>query len=136
MSNSITINIIKFIIIVIIIVVIIIIIIIVIVIIIIIVIVIIIIIVIVIIIIIVIVVSIVIIIFQFSQNGELKEALLATHPKLLVECNPYDCVWGIGLGKTNPAARDKSQWRGKNLLGNILTEYRDKLWAETHSQTH
>ena len=123
MSNSITINIIKFIIIIVVIIVIIIIVVIIV-------------IIIVIIVIIIIIIVIVIIIFQFSQNGELKEALLATHPKLLVECNPYDCVWGIGLGKTNPAARDKSQWRGKNLLGNILTEYRDKLWAETHSQTH
>ncbi|XP_041358861.1 N-glycosidase YbiA-like [Gigantopelta aegis] len=67
---------------------------------------------------------------KFSQNEDLKKQLLATSPKTFVECNHRDCVWGIGLGVKNPAARDRTQWRGKNLLGFIITEVRNELLAE------
>merc|ERR1711963_989125 len=49
---------------------------------------------------------------KFSQNPDLLAALVATHPRHLVECAPRDRLWGIGLGKNNPKARDPSQWRG------------------------
>ncbi|XP_046578082.1 uncharacterized protein LOC124285851 [Haliotis rubra] len=64
---------------------------------------------------------------KFSQNQDLKKQLLATRPKLMVECSPRDRLWGIGLGRSNPKAWDTKTWRGKNLLGYALTAVRDRL---------
>lgn len=47
-----------------------------------------------------------------------------------MEASPRDRKWGIGMGASNPKAKDPSQWRGKNLLGNILTEIREDLLAK------
>lgn len=65
--------------------------------------------------------------FQFNQNAELKTALLATAGTSMVEASPRDTIWGIGLGAKNPKATDRSKWRGRNLLGEILTQVRDEL---------
>lgn len=65
--------------------------------------------------------------FQFSQNEELKQQLLLTYPKTLVEASPYDRIWGIGLSENDPKAWNKLTWRGKNLLGEILTTVRERL---------
>ncbi|KAK6180203.1 hypothetical protein SNE40_012395 [Patella caerulea] len=64
---------------------------------------------------------------KFSQNKYLKESLFKTYPKLLVECSPSDTRWGIGLSKQDPGALDKDCWRGRNLLGQIITNVRDEL---------
>ena len=66
---------------------------------------------------------------KFSQNPELRDALLATAPTLLVEASPYDRIWGVGLAMSNPAIDEPSGWRGKNLLGKILTQVRNDLAA-------
>ena len=68
--------------------------------------------------------------FQYLQNPEMKKALFETYPRTLVEAAPRDCLWGIGLGATNPKALDPSQWRGKNLLGYTLTKVRDELMKD------
>ena len=70
---------------------------------------------------------------QFSQNAELKEALFATRGTTLVEAAPRDTIWGIGLGAKNPKARSRQEWRGKNWLGQILTEVREELMAKEKS---
>jgi ribA/ribD-fused uncharacterized protein len=64
---------------------------------------------------------------KFTQNPELREALLATRGTTLVEASPYDKIWGIGLAATDPRAQDPTQWKGQNLLGQILTRLRDEL---------
>lgn len=64
---------------------------------------------------------------KFTQNPELKKILLATAGKTLVEASPYDRIWGIGLKEGDPRAMDPNQWRGMNLLGQILTRLRDDL---------
>lgn len=64
---------------------------------------------------------------KFSQNEDLLKKLLATHPRTLVEASPRDRLWGIGMGASNPKARDRKQWRGRNLLGQILTDVREEL---------
>lgn len=46
-----------------------------------------------------------------------------------MEASPFDRKWGIGMAASNPAASDRSKWRGKNLLGQILTEVREELLA-------
>jgi ribA/ribD-fused uncharacterized protein len=47
----------------------------------------------------------------------------------LVEACRFDKIWGIGLAATDPRAQDSAQWRGQNLLGQLLTELRDELIA-------
>lgn len=64
---------------------------------------------------------------KFSQNKDLKKALYATYPKILAEASPRDRIWGIGLGRNNPLARNEKTWKGKNLLGYALTRVRDKM---------
>lgn len=53
--------------------------------------------------------------------------MLLTYPKTLVEASPYDRIWGIGLSENDPKAWNKLTWRGKNLLGEILTTVRERL---------
>jgi ribA/ribD-fused uncharacterized protein len=38
-------------------------------------------------------------VLKFQQNDDLKKRLIHTSPKLLVEANPHDCIWGIGLSR-------------------------------------
>ena len=64
---------------------------------------------------------------KFGQNEHLLKLLLATVGTRLVEANPNDQVWGIGLAENHPDARDPKRWRGQNKLGDILTELRDRL---------
>lgn len=64
---------------------------------------------------------------KFSQNEELKEWLLRTFPRTLVETSPMDRIWGIGLAKEDHRAWNKKTWRGQNLLGEVLTRVRDNL---------
>jgi ribA/ribD-fused uncharacterized protein len=64
---------------------------------------------------------------KFTQNPELRQALLDTAGTELVEASPFDRIWGIGLAATDKRAEDPAQWRGQNLLGKILTRVRDEL---------
>jgi len=64
---------------------------------------------------------------KYVQNDDLCEILLATAGRTLVEASPYDKLWGIGLRKDDPRAMHRSQWLGRNWLGEILTEVRDEL---------
>ena len=64
---------------------------------------------------------------KFSQNLELKDFLISTSPKVLVEASPVDPVWGIGLASDDPQALDAAQWPGRNLLGFALMEVREQL---------
>ena len=64
---------------------------------------------------------------KFSQNSELKEFLLNTGNRALVEASPLDKIWGIGLAQDNPAAENPNRWKGLNLLGFALMEVRDRL---------
>jgi ribA/ribD-fused uncharacterized protein len=54
---------------------------------------------------------------KFSAHPSLRECLLATGDRVLVEASPLDPVWGIGLAADDPQAQDPAQWRGRNLLG-------------------
>ena len=66
-------------------------------------------------------------ILKFDQNSVLKEYLIKSNDRIIVEASPRDRIWGIGLGKANSKCLDPNQWRGKNLLGFCLMEVRDKL---------
>lgn len=71
---------------------------------------------------------------KFSQNEALKARLLATGDAVLAECAVHDCIWGIGLSMEDPGRRDKSKWRGQNLLGYTLMMVRERLQTTSNSQ--
>lgn len=64
---------------------------------------------------------------KFSQHEDLKERLLATGNKILAEASPYDLIWGIGFRANHNLVLDESNWKGQNLLGEILMSVRDAL---------
>lgn len=64
---------------------------------------------------------------KFSQHSTLKEYLLKTGERILVEASPHDRIWGIGLTSDNENSNNPSEWKGLNLLGFILMEVRDEL---------
>lgn len=64
---------------------------------------------------------------KFSQNKELRDALLNTGDAVLAECAVKDKVWGIGLSMTDPKRLEQPLWRGQNLLGFALMMARDKV---------
>ena len=66
---------------------------------------------------------------KFGQDEELKQTLLATGDKVLVEASPYDRIWGIGLRADDPRVHDPERWRGQNLLGQALMQVREELRA-------
>ncbi len=64
---------------------------------------------------------------KFSQHLDLKDFLLKTNERVLVEASPIDVIWGIGLSHDDPRALNPTLWEGDNLLGFALMEVRDKL---------
>ena len=64
---------------------------------------------------------------KFTQNPDLKKALLASEDRQFVEASPEDKIWGIGLKEDNPLCLDPKNWRGSNWLGECLTTVRDLL---------
>lgn len=64
---------------------------------------------------------------KFSQDAALKDFLLNTGSRIIVEASPVDDIWGIGLPADNPKAANPATWRGLNLLGFALMEVRDIL---------
>jgi len=67
---------------------------------------------------------------KFSQNSLLREYLLSTENKIIVEASPYDRIWGVGMTQDDKKINDPQAWKGLNLLGFALMEVRDKLRIE------
>nr|WP_189105187.1 NADAR family protein [Streptomyces camponoticapitis] len=67
---------------------------------------------------------------KFRQDNRLRDYLLATGDRVLVEASPMDRIWGIGLAADDERAQDPARWRGLNLLGFALMEARERLRAE------
>ena len=67
---------------------------------------------------------------KFSQNARLKEFLIATTDKILVEASPVDFIWGIGMAEDNREVKNPNEWKGPNLLGFALMEVRDQINRE------
>ena len=67
---------------------------------------------------------------KYSQNKELKDQLLKTKNLILVEVNPRDRIWGIGLSADDDRILNTNNWKGKNLLGKVLMQIRKELASE------
>lgn len=65
--------------------------------------------------------------YKFSQNLDLKEFLMNTKERVLVEASPVDAIWGIGMAGDHKDVLNPEKWRGLNLLGFALMEVRDEL---------
>lgn len=66
---------------------------------------------------------------KFDQHPPLREYLLSTGGRVLVEASPLDRVWGIGLAADDERAERPARWPGQNLLGFALMEARAALAA-------
>ena len=64
---------------------------------------------------------------KFSQTAELKQVLVDTGSKTIVEASPTDRIWGIGLTKEDPKSLEPWLWRGTNWLGVAIMQVRDTL---------
>lgn len=64
---------------------------------------------------------------KFLQDKNLKQYLMETKNKVLVEASPYDKIWGIGLSADHDNAKNPLLWKGQNSLGFALMEVRDEL---------
>jgi ribA/ribD-fused uncharacterized protein len=65
--------------------------------------------------------------YKFGQNKDLKEFLLNTNERILVEASPVDPIWGIGMAADHKEVNNPEKWQGLNLLGFALMEVRDEL---------
>ena len=57
----------------------------------------------------------------------MRDILLRTGDRIIVEASPYDRIWGVGLDVEDTRILDENQWRGQNLLGKALMEVRAEL---------
>ena len=66
---------------------------------------------------------------KFSQNDDLKQILLTTRDKIIMEASPFDKIWGIGLSESDAKKIDPKNYEksGQNLLGKSIMWVRDQL---------
>ncbi|MCD6435230.1 MAG: NADAR family protein [Clostridiales bacterium] len=64
---------------------------------------------------------------KFNQHEFLKELLLNTGNKIIVEASPYDRIWGIGMGEDSAGVLDPDNWNGTNWLGEAIMRVRNVL---------
>ena len=66
--------------------------------------------------------------FTDERNKDIKQKLIDTGDSILVECSPYDRIWGIGYTKESSEfiCKEFDKW-GQNLLGKILMKVRASI---------
>jgi len=66
---------------------------------------------------------------KYKQDAKLQKKLLDSQFDNLefVEASPTDRIWGIGRAQSDPKAEDKANWKGQNLLGQVITQVREVL---------
>jgi len=72
-------------------------------------------------------------IHKFNQNKKLKEYLLNTADRIIVEASPTDSIWGIGLAQDSKMIENPHTWKGANLLGFAIMAARDLLLERERS---
>lgn len=69
---------------------------------------------------------------KFTQHPDLKQWLMETGTKLIVEASPTDRIWGIGWSENDKEAWDTDKWRGKNWLGECIMKVRSDIRQMAH----
>lgn len=64
---------------------------------------------------------------KFSQNPDMRDFLLSTDDRIIVEASPVDTIWGVGMADDDPDICDPEKWRGKNYLGIVCMEVREMM---------
>ena len=64
---------------------------------------------------------------KFGASAAMRDYLLGTGDRVLVEASPRHRIWGVGLSANHADAESPSAWRGLNLLGFGLMEARARL---------
>lgn len=64
---------------------------------------------------------------KFKQNPSLGKQLKDTGDRIIVEASPEDTIWGVGLHETDPLILDEKNWKGQNLLGQVLMKVRETI---------
>ena len=64
---------------------------------------------------------------KFSQNEDLKQILLETGDRILVEGSPYDKIWSVKIDWKDDKILDEKNYKGLNLLGKALMQVRNEL---------
>ncbi|WP_313885148.1 MULTISPECIES: NADAR family protein [Clostridium] len=64
---------------------------------------------------------------KFIQDEDLRQFLIRTKERVLVEASPYDKIWGIGMSADDENIENPLLWNGANLLVFALMEVRDEL---------
>ncbi len=67
---------------------------------------------------------------KFGQNKNLRDYLLSTVGKTLVEAAYNDPIWGVGMALGDPNLIYPDRWKGQNLLGKCLEIVRAKLMEQ------
>lgn len=64
---------------------------------------------------------------KFAQHQDMKEFLINTGDRVIIEASPYDAIWGIGMSITSKGVENPNNWKGENLLGYVLMDTRTAL---------
>jgi ribA/ribD-fused uncharacterized protein len=64
---------------------------------------------------------------KFSSDQSLRDYLIGTRDRVLVEASPRDRIWGIGMTADSEFTTTPGEWRGLNLLGFALMEARSRM---------
>lgn len=68
---------------------------------------------------------------RFQQCNYHRKKLLDPEldGKTFVEASPVDGIWGIKMGIKDEGILDSSNWKGQNLMGQVITDVRKRLMA-------
>lgn len=58
---------------------------------------------------------------KFSQDPDLMSFLYKHRKKTFVEASPYDTIYGIGMREEDALKVTSEQWKGQNILGDVIT---------------
>ena len=64
---------------------------------------------------------------KFEQCKPCKDMLVKTGARDIIEANPHDCFFGVGVSMHSPTIWDASSYKGKNIMGKMLKVVRGKI---------
>ena len=64
---------------------------------------------------------------KFTQNSTLRDLILSTNNKMLIEANKNDRFWSCGVPLFDEKVWNTENWLGQNALGELLMKVRESL---------